>query len=368
MDLISLGWNRGFELEFENIKRENSFPARISIVARNIYSVISVHGEFHAELSGAFRNAAESLIDYPAVGDWVVVERESDSQTAIIQSVLPRKSAFTRRAVLGGAKRTSGGKTDEQVLAANIDTAFITVGLDGNFNVNRIERYLAIAYDGGATPVIVLNKADIADDPEIAVNEVEQVAFGVPVYAVSAKENSMIDSVVSHLTTGVTGVFLGSSGVGKSSLINCILGEDRLTTFEVRESDNRGRHTTTHRELIVIPNGGIVIDTPGIRGIVAYEDRGGIERAFAEVEAIAELCKFSDCTHTNEPGCAILEALKNGELDQRRYENYLKLIREARYQAVRKDVAQRRRQEREWDKRLREHMKRLKRSNPKYRN
>ena len=367
MDLTSLGWNRGFELEFDAARHEKSFPARISIVARNVYTVISEHGEFHAELSGAFRNAIESLIDYPAVGDWVVVERESDSHTAIIHSVLPRKSAFTRRAVLGGSKRTSGGKTDEQVLAANIDTAFITVGLDGNFNVNRIERYLAIAYDGGATPVVVLNKADLAADPELAVNEVEQVAFGVPVYAVSAKENRQIDDVASHLKPGVTGVFLGSSGVGKSSLINCILGEEKLVTSEVRESDSRGRHTTTHRELIVIPNGGVVIDTPGIRGIASFEDRGGIEKAFSEVESLAESCRFNDCTHTNEPGCAVLEALESGELDQRRYENYLKLIREARYQSVRNDVAQRRRQEREWDKRLREYMKGLKRTNPKFR-
>lgn len=360
MDLASLGWNRGFQVEFEELKRANSFPARVSIVSRDRYTLISEREEMIAELPGAFRHKASSLADFPAVGDWVAVERETKDHTALIYAVLPRRSSFSRKAVLGGEK------TDEQVLAANIDTVFITVGLDENYSINRIERYLAIAYDSGAMPVIILNKRDVAEDPDSLVDEVEQVAYGVPVHAVSARENHGIDGILSHFETGKTGVFLGSSGVGKSSLINRILGEERLTTTDVRASDSRGRHTTTHRELIVLPQGGIVIDTPGLRGIAAFEDRGGIERAFGEIDSLAESCKFNDCSHTNEPGCAVMEALENGELDQRRYENYFKLLREKRYQSLRADVAARRRQEREWNKKIREGMKRLKRSNPKY--
>ncbi len=360
MDLTTLGWNRGFELEFDELKRGSSFPARVSIVSRDRYTVISECGGMIAELPGSFRHKASSLADFPAVGDWVAVERDTNDHTAMIHAVLPRRSSFSRKAVLGGEK------TDEQVIAANIDTAFITVGIDGNFSVNRIERYLAIAYDSGAMPVIILNKVDIADDPDSILDEVEHVAFGVPVLAVSAKENRGIEDVAAHFEHGKTGVFIGSSGVGKSSLINCILGEDRMTTTNVRASDSRGRHTTTRRELIVLPNAGIVIDTPGLRGIAAFEDKGGIERAFGEIDSLAESCRFNDCSHTNEPGCAVIEALEKGELDRRRYENYFKLLREKRYQSLRTDVAARRRQEREWNKKIREGMKRLKRSNPKH--
>jgi ribosome biogenesis GTPase len=251
----------------------------------------------------------------------------------------------------------TGGKTDEQVLAANIDTVFLVSGLDGDYNVRRLERYVTVAWDSGAVPVIVLNKADLRDDIEEVVEEVESVAFGVPVLALSAAENTGMEQLTEYIKPGKTAAFLGSSGVGKSTLINRLLGEEKLKTTEVREDDQRGRHTTTHRELLLLPEGGIVIDTPGMRELQLWADDEGLSRTFPDIEALFEQCRFRDCTHNSEPGCAVKQALDDGSLDRKRYQNYLKLQKELKHLSTRKDIKAQRQNNRDFDKMVRRVLK-----------
>ncbi len=336
MNLIDLGWDDFFKAHFESIKIKDVKPARIAVQQKDRYIVYCEKGELWAEISGKFRHKALSKADYPTVGDWVIVSIKPDSDGAVIYSLLPRKSKFSRKAVLAGGPKYGDGKTEEQVLSANIDTALIVAGLDGEYNLRRLERYIAVAYDSGTSPVVLLNKSDLCDDVGSVVSEVESAVIGVPAHSVSAITNDGLDILKDYLKRGKTLSFLGSSGVGKSTIINSFLGYERQKTSEVRESDRRGRHTTTYRELIVLPEGGILIDTPGMREIEIWGDQDGLSRAFDDIEELASRCRFNDCTHGNEPGCAVKEALKTGELDDRRYQNYLKLQKELRRLALRK--------------------------------
>jgi len=360
MLLEDIGWNDYFKALFELSKIENSFPARIACEQKNLYTIFCEAGELLGEVSGKFKHDAGSRADFPAVGDWVVVTPRPNDNRATIHSLLPRKTVFSRKAILGGGPAYGLGRTEEQILTANIDSVFLVSGLDGDFNLRRIERYLSVAWDSGAVPIIVLNKSDLSENIEIQIEQVEGIALGVLIYPVSAKNNQGMESLIEHIGKGKTVTFLGSSGVGKSSIINCLLGNDQLVIGELRKSDGRGRHTTTYREMLLLPNGGIVIDTPGMREIQVWTDSDGMERTFSDIEELANRCRFRDCNHATEPGCAIMKALDDGTLDKKRYNNYLRLQKEVRHLKLRQDQKEARRISREWDKKIRQHHKNMK--------
>jgi ribosome biogenesis GTPase len=284
-----------------------------------------------ATVSGRFRFDALASSDFPAVGDWVALEPASAGagadDPATIIAVLPRRSAFVRSAA-DANRRTAGHLVDEQVIASNVDVAFLVAGLDGDFNLRRLERYLAVAWSSGVSPVIVLNKADIARDLDGRLAAVSAIAPGVPIVVLSALTGDHLADLGAHLVPGHTSVVLGSSGVGKSTLVNALLGEQRQATADVRADDSRGRHTTTHRELFALPGGALLIDTPGIRSLEVAGADEGVDTAFDDIAGLAAGCRFTDCRHESEPGCAIRRALDAGTLGNARIESYRKLERE----------------------------------------
>ncbi|MFH1640256.1 MAG: ribosome small subunit-dependent GTPase A [Chloroflexota bacterium] len=281
---------------------------------------------------------------YPVVGDWVIAKALIDEQKGTIHAILPRKSRFSRK--------VAGERTKEQVVSANVDTVFIVSGLDGgrNFNLRRIERYLTLAWSSGATPVIILNKVDLCPDVDVCIRKAEAIATGISIHPVSAKERIGLDALKNYLTKGKTVAFLGSSGVGKSALINALLGVEKQDTGEVREDDRMGRHTTTKRELILLPGGGIVIDTPGMREIQMWAGEDGLQGTFYDIEVLAKRCRFSDCSHNVESGCAVREAIDHGDLDPARLESYRKLQNELIYLASREDHSTRLHEKAKWKK------------------
>ncbi len=323
MNLNDLGWNDQFSREFEEYQSQGFAAARVAREQKERYLLFTESGELTAEITGRLRHLATTREDYPAVGDWVAITPFDDNKSAVIHAVLPRKSKFLRKA--------AGVRTDEQIVAANIDTVFIVMGLDGDYNPRRLERYLTSAWDSGASPVIILNKSDLCDNVEEKIDEIQSSAFDIPTHAISASQGNGIDLVQDLIKPGHTTAFLGSSGVGKSTIINALLGEERLLTKEVREDDSRGRHTTTWREMVLIPGGGIVIDTPGMRELQLWADDDSLKGTFEDIERLAQSCKFGDCSHTGEPGCAVSAAIENGELPQSRYKNYMKMQKEIRY-------------------------------------
>jgi len=340
--LEALGWDGGWKNEFASFFESGYEPARVTCEYREAYDVIGASGELQAEISGRFRHEHPLHKEWPAVGDWVAVAARPQEGAGTIHAVLPRRGCFSRKA--------AGERTEEQVVAANVDVAFLVTGLDGDFNLRRIERYLTVAWDSGARPVIVLNKADLCADVAGYLSDVENIAFGAPVIALSAATGDGLEALRVLLPPGVTGAFMGSSGVGKSSLVNALTGDARQTTRSVRSDDSRGRHTTTNRELIPLPNGGMIIDTPGMRELQIWTDDDGLETAFPDVEALAAQCRFADCTHNNEPGCAVQEALEKGTLQRDRFRSYGKLQREIQYQALRQDQSARLIEKNRWKK------------------
>ncbi len=330
MQLIDLGWNSFFEAHFELYRNENYSAMRIIRENREKYVAYGELGELICEISGKFRFDTDSKANFPAVGDWVVGSVRPEERKATIHVLLPRRSVFSRK--------VAGQITDEQVVAANVDTIFIVTGLDLNFNLRRIERYLTMAWNSGAMPVIILNKSDLCSEAESRKCEVESIASGVDIYTLSATHNLGMELLNKYIHTGKTVAFLGSSGVGKSTIINTLLGTNRLKVNEVSELGSRGRHTTTFRELIVLPDGGIVIDTPGMRELQVWGDEEGLKQVFDEIEVLDSSCRFKDCSHENEPGCAILEAVKNGTLDSGRLESFYKLKKEFSYLADRQTM------------------------------
>jgi len=329
MSLSSLGWNARLESASQSFREQGLEPMRVAREDRDRYTVLTASGALSALLTGRFRHGARARTDLPAVGDWVMA-RVQPGGPATICALLPRASAFTRK--------VAGETTEEQVVAANVEAVFLVCGLDGDFNPRRIERALTAAWESGAQPVVVLNKADLATDVEQRVAETEAVAPGAPVVALSALEGNGLDALSPWLVPGHTIALIGSSGAGKSTLANALLGEARQATGVVREDDSRGRHTTTHRELVLLPSGALLLDTPGMRELQQWGDDSGLEGAFPEVTELVALCRFSDCTHASEPGCAVLDALASGALDPARFAAWLKLQRELRYLAGRQDA------------------------------
>jgi ribosome biogenesis GTPase len=329
--LTVLGWDERVAAEFAPYAARGLEPARVALEHQHIYRLYTEDGECLARVRGRIRHQAEAREAFPAVGDWVAIEpfetpSESTDREAAIAAVLPRRSRFSRK--------SAGDLTEEQVIAANIDVVFLVSGLDHDYNLRRIERYLVTAWDGGARPVILLNKADLADDIEIRLEEVRGVAAGAPVHALSTKSGLGLEVFDEYLRVGVTAAFLGSSGVGKSSLINALLGEARQRVFDVRAKDSRGRHTTTHRELLILPRGGLIIDTPGMREMQLWE---GTLDAFQDIQEIGTACHFRDCRHEQEPRCAVRVAVDEGRLPAARLASYQKLHRELVHQAERQD-------------------------------
>ncbi len=326
-NLSDLGWDPHWTKQFEPFAGEGLRPARVVCRHGEAYDLLAEAGGLRAEVSGRFRHDHPNRADWPAVGDWVAVTPRPEEQSATIHAVLPRRSRFSRKA--------AGAETVEQVVAANVDVVFIVAGLDGDFNVRRLERYLTLAWESGARPVIVLNKADVCPDANDRAAAASDVAFGSPVIVTSAANADGLGELRSRLGPGLTGVFMGSSGVGKSSLVNALLGEARQSVREVRGDDSRGRHTTTSRQLVPLPGGGMVIDTPGMRELQLWVDGEGVDRTFADVGALSGQCRFADCTHQSETGCAVRAALESGLLEPGRLASYHKLQREARYAAQR---------------------------------
>ena len=341
-DLESLGWNPMLESSLRQMNQPELVPARITGKTRNFFHVRGEFGKGSANISGrAFYQGIQGSL-YPAVGDWVGLRINIPNQNYEIEAVLPRKSKISRQ-ISGGRDRYDGGATDEQVIAANVDIVFITGSLDGsrNLNRNKIERYLVLARASAAAPVIILNKSDLCTDVQRQIDIVKQIAPSVPVLAMSATQASGLEGLKQYLAKGSTAVFLGPSGVGKSSIINALLGAERLKVGEVREADFRGRHTTTGQELILLPGGGAVIDTPGMREIQLWVDEEDLAGTFPDIELLAQGCRFHDCRHHSEPGCAVKKAIDDGALEARRLHNYHKLEREVRHMEARKnDFAQ----------------------------
>ncbi len=338
--LEDLGWTPRLEEAFANHRAAGLTPARVSREHTHIYSVLTGGTERLARVAGRIRYQAEARSDYPAVGDWVAIELPPSGGDARIKAILPRFSRFSRR--------SAGDPTEEQVVAANIDVVFLVSGLDNDFNPRRIERYLLTAWESGASPVVVLNKADLATDLEALIADAEQAAQGTPVHAVSAKQPESLDVLRSYLGRGRTAALLGSSGVGKSSIANALIGEQRLATREVRARDSRGRHTSTSRQMVLLPGGGILIDTPGMRELQLWDTGEALVNAFADVEALAESCRFRDCRHRSEPGCAVHGAVADGRLPPERLDSYHKLQDEQAYQARQQDIRAQLEEKRRW--------------------
>jgi len=318
MTLTELGWNGEFAAGYEPWRaKTHVHPGRVAIEFNQIFRVYVQDGELDAITAGRLKHRARGRAELPAVGDWVAVRKRPEEDRAVIVAVLPRRSAFTRRA--------AGDVTGEQVVAANVDVVFVVMGLDRDYNVRRLERYLLMARESGASPVILLTKPDLCPDLSAHLREVTSLAGDIVVHVVNPKQGEGLEQVRADLGPGRTAALLGSSGVGKSTIINRLAGADIQRTREVRASDSRGRHTTTHRELVVLPDGGLVVDTPGMRELQLWDAGDAVRETFDEIEALAPGCHFGDCRHRDEPRCAVKAAVAEGKVSATRLESYLKL-------------------------------------------
>ncbi len=321
MDLNQLGWNENFQKEFEKYKGFS--VGRVAIEHKHAYTIYTEDGELDVVLPGKFLHKTKKASELPKVGDWVVFKPLENKEGGVIETILPRFSKIVRK--------VPDKERKEQVLAANVNIAFIVNSFDQDVNVRRLERYLLMVYEGGVKSVVLLNKVDLSKNPEEIIHTITQTIPRAEVLAVSALKGIGIDEIKKFITTGKTVVFLGASGVGKSSLINAVYGEEIQATIDVRESDGKGRHTTTWREMIILPNGGLVIDTPGMREFRLWTADDGLQEAFPEIFEVGKNCKFRDCSHTIEKGCAVLSAVENGKIPMERHQSYVKLYREIQY-------------------------------------
>ena len=336
--LAPLGWNRFFQDQIESEATE----LRVARVVEEQRGLCRVAGDFDgwAEVSGRFRHTAHAAADFPAVGDWVCVAADPGAERAVIHRRLERRGTVSRKA--------PGRAADEQVLAANVDTIFLVTALAGDLSPRRIERYLTMVWEAGAVPVVVLNKADLCPDPSAVVEATRARLPFADVVSVSALHADGLNALSSYLTPATTIALLGSSGVGKSTLVNRLLGEDVQTVAGVRDSDGKGRHTTTSRHLVALPSGALLIDTPGLRELQPWADESAVDRAFEDIAELALACRFPDCGHAEEPGCAVLDAVAAGTLDPSRLEHYRRLVREAAFEARKRDPAAAAEEKRRW--------------------
>lgn len=329
MSLKKLGWSAFFEEQFQALKQPSWTPARVVNEERGFYRLETDQDSFWGELSGGFRFSTQRRLDLPAVGDFVACVPQSGIDRSIIHHLFERKTCIKRKLV--------SHDHEEQVLAANVDTVFITTSVNSDLNIRRIERYLTLIWNSGAAPVIVLTKTDVAEDLEESLTLVRSISQGVPIHPVSVVDGTGLDSLDCYFKNQGTVVLLGSSGVGKTSLVNYFLGYDALDTQDIRDWDEKGRHTTTSRDLLILPNGGMIIDTPGMKELGILDQSASVQELFGDIEKLMLQCKFSNCRHDTEPGCRIKEAVEKGTLEKSRLENYYKLQREAAYQQARLD-------------------------------
>jgi ribosome biogenesis GTPase len=352
-DLRALGWDEGRQRDYaEWAGAADVQPGRVLIEFNYICRVCCASGEIDAVRAGRLSHRATSRADLPAVGDWVVIRKSPSQDRGAIIAVLPRRSAFSRR--------MAGQVTDEQIVAANVDVVFIVMGLDEDYSLRRLERYLLMARESGASPVALLTKPDMSPDREARVQDATARASGVPVHVVNPRSGEGVEQVAAYLSAGRTGALLGSSGVGKSTIINRLVGRDVQRTRDVRLSDSKGRHTTTHRELVMLPGGGCLIDTPGMRELQLWDADEAVGETFDDIESLAADCHFSDCRHRNEPRCAVKQAVAEGRLSQARLESYLTLRSELAYLARQQDERaqiEHKRRSRIMGKALKQHLK-----------
>ncbi len=355
--LALLGWTERLQHEFESIENSSLVPARVVRANRGQYIVSNGIDTRPGLISGAFQLQSEDAQSFPTVGDWVGIDLQTRKEdAAIIQELLPRKSLIERQA--------AGNESRHQLIAANVDTLFLVSGLDAEFNINRIQRYLTLVGNSGAQSVILLNKSDVATDLDDAIRSVNAIAPDTPIHPISALSADGLASIQPYLQPGQTVAMLGSSGVGKSTLANALIGGPQLATQSNRDTDSKGRHTTTWRELISLPQGGMLIDLPGMREIQLTGDATGLEQTFSDIEALAKKCRFRNCSHQNEPGCAVIAALETGTLDPNRFNQYQKLKHETesaqtRISERRKRSTAARNPRREKEQRFKEISKRL---------
>jgi ribosome biogenesis GTPase len=327
---MELGWNADFQAEFDKLSWPELAPARVSSVMKGHFRVWSDTGERLSTLAGRLLFQAKCSSDLPAVGDWVAIEARAGESRAIIHKVLQRKTTISRK--------TAGRVAEEQIIAANVDTVFVVSALNQEFNARRLERYVALVWDSGARPVVLLNKADLCNEVAMRVTEAELIAPGADVHAISAEEGAGFEALLEFLLPGRTCAFIGSSGVGKSTIINRLLGHEVQSTLPVRGRDDRGRHSTTSRQMFLLSAGGLVIDTPGMRELQLWGAEAGLSTAFDDIDELAAQCRYRDCTHESEPGCAVRGAVDEGTLDGARLANFLKLHSEQAFLERKVDI------------------------------
>ncbi|WP_337982937.1 ribosome small subunit-dependent GTPase A [Lysinibacillus sp. C5.1] len=344
MNLTTFGFSTYFQEQYtafkEQTKLANCVPARVALEHKHSYRVLAEDGEWLATIAGHFAYTSLAREDYPAVGDWVLVEKMAGEEKAIIHKLFTRKSVFSRK--------VAGLEIKEQIVASNVDIVLLVMSLNADFNIRRLERYLVAAWDSGAKPVVVLTKADLCEDIPSMVREVEQVAFGVDIFVTSARSGEGIEAIRMLFTDGVTGALLGSSGAGKSTLMNALNGEELMKVSAIREDDAKGRHTTTHRELIVLPSGGCLIDTPGMRELQLWDQSESLSSSFRDIEEFATACRYRDCTHHKEPHCAVQQAILDGTLEPSRLQSYFKLQKELAFIERKTNVQAKLNEQRKW--------------------